>query len=82
MTIAIEDAKIGLRARFTGKDKVFTNQLTNREGKLGTIVADADLNPTGSDFGTLDGGTCCWRVDGDTTRGWYVTALADLTVEP
>jgi hypothetical protein len=35
------EARLGLRCRFTGKDRVFHNG--EREGKLGTIVTDARL---------------------------------------
>jgi hypothetical protein len=66
--------KIGDRARFTTKDRVF--HYGEREGRVGTIVLDANLS-AGRNFG---GGTCCWQSDGD--EGVYVTALEDLTLEP
>ncbi len=72
MSITIEDARIGIRTRFTGRDMVFHNG--EREGKKGWIVADADENFGGDNFG---GGTCLWQPDADD--GTYVTALADLT---
>jgi hypothetical protein len=67
--------KIGDRARFTGKDTQFHNG--EREGRLGDIVADANEDDKGSDWGA---GTCYWRPDGGD-GGWYVTKLADLTLE-
>lgn len=65
--------KIGDRARFTAKDKQFYGR---REGQIGTIIADANLDFNGSNFG---GGTCTWQADGDP--GVYITALEDLTLE-
>jgi hypothetical protein len=62
--------KLGDRARFVGKDSVFHSG--EREGKIGTVVLDADLD-YGSNFG---GGTCGWQVDGQ--EGVYVTAIEDL----
>jgi hypothetical protein len=73
--------KIGDRARFTGSDQVF--HYGEREGKVGTIVLDANLDPHGSNFG---GGTCGWTplmheyIDGKDA-GVYITALEDLTLE-
>jgi hypothetical protein len=61
---------VGDRAKFIGRDTVFHEG--QREGKIGTIVLDANLNK-GSNFG---GGTCGWQVDGGT--GVYITSFADL----
>jgi hypothetical protein len=66
--------KIGDRARFTAKDRVF--HYGEREGKVGTIVLDANLEK-GSNF---NNGTCAWQIDGEP--GVYMTALEDLTLEP
>ena len=63
--------KIGDRAKFTGKDRVFHNG--EREGHEGTIVLDANGDPR-SNFGD---GTCYWQVDGDP--GLYLTGFEDLT---
>jgi len=63
--------KIGDRAKFTGKDRVFHNG--EREGREGTIVLDA-LEEPGSNFGD---GLCYWQVDGDP--GMYLTGFEDLT---
>lgn len=67
----IGQAKIGNRARFVGKDHVFSPR--TREGKVGTIVTDANLDPRGSNFG---GGTCGWKLEG--YDGLFITDLADL----
>jgi hypothetical protein len=68
--------KIGDRARFTAKDKQF--HYGEREGKVGTILGDANLDAVAMppNFG---GGTCMWQIDGDD--GVYITALEDLTLE-
>ena len=70
------EAKIGIRARFTAKDEVF--HYGEREGKAGTIVADACGDQAGR-FGTSSGGCCYWKIDGED--GVYITGLADLTAE-
>jgi len=74
--IRSQSMKIGDRARFIGKDTQFHNG--EREGKVGTIVLDANLDslPVLEDF---SGGTCGWQIDGDP--GVFVTALEDLTLE-
>ena len=66
-------AKVGDRAKFVGHDTLFHEG--EREGKMGTIAADATLNTRGSNFG---GGTCMWKVDGED--GVFVTALSDLEI--
>ena len=63
--------KIGYRAKFVARDRVFHGG--EREGKTGVIRTDATLSYTGSNFG---GGTCGWQPDGD--KGLYLTALSDL----
>jgi hypothetical protein len=64
--------KIGDRARFTAKDRVFHSG--EREGKVGTIVLDANMDADPKH--PLPSGTCGWQVDGDD--GVYITALEDL----
>jgi hypothetical protein len=73
--ITQEAAKIGMRARFTALDPQYRGA---REGKVGTIVTDADLN---ADEGSTDfgGSSCGWQADGEVDI--YITALADLTEE-
>lgn len=65
-------AKLGDRARFTANDTVF--HFGQREGKVGTIVLDADLEE-GTNFGGL---TCGWQPDGD--NGIYITGLDELEI--
>jgi hypothetical protein len=60
------------RMRFTGRDTVFHNG--EREGKVGTIVLDANLDRNNN---FADGTVCCWQIDGQD--GVYITALADLS---
>lgn len=69
MTIA--EARIGKRAKFVGRDHEF--HFGERMGKIGTIVADANLDAQGTNFG---GGTCFWQIDGED--GQYITGLEDL----
>ena len=63
--------KVGMRAKFVGHDHEFHDG--ERQGKTGTIVADANLDSQGSNFGE---GTCFWQVDGDQDQ--YITNLKDL----
>lgn len=63
--------KVGDRALYIGKDTVFHNG--EREGKIGIVVLDSNLEP-GSNF---RGGSCGWQVDGDC--GIYITAIKDIT---
>jgi len=70
----ITEARIGLRAKFVGKDHTFHNG--EREGKVGTIAADCRLDPNGSDFGN---GCCFWQLDGDPDG--YMTDLEYLEAQ-
>lgn len=76
--ISPESAKIGLRAKFTGRDRVFHGG--QREGKVGTIVTDANGHQ-GSNFGADPAlglnGCCGWQLDGDPAL--FTTGLEDLT---
>ena len=65
------NVRVGTRARFVGKDNVF--QDGEREGKVGTVILDANLDPNGSNFGA---GFCFWGIDGES--GMYLTAISDL----
>lgn len=74
------DVTLGMRAKFTAHDDVFHEG--QREGKVGTIVADA-TGSRGSNFGADEsmglGGACYWQLDGDPAV--FITGLEDLTAE-
>ena len=65
--------KIGDRMRFVGHDHVYHDG--EREGKVGTVVLDANLDK-GTNFGD---GTCVWHPDNQPFD--YITSFDNLEPE-